>query len=83
MKTDNINYDNCPDEGIREYKECAYPHYGLAPHRHNIQKTGNIIGSTEIDKKETWPDNFKEDPDVPGCGVYSCPYNCICKKQPS
>ena len=55
--------------------DCAYPMYGLAPHKHNLQKTGGtIIGSTEIEPKESWPDNFIEDPESPGCGIYAeCP----------
>lgn len=63
----------------REYKckTCCdgeyYSYYGLAPHKHNLNKTGSIIGSTEIEPDDKWPDNFSEDPDAPGCGVYSCP----------
>lgn len=56
----------------------AYPVYGLAPHSHgDAWKTGKFIVSTKIDKKETWPANFREDPEAPGCGIYSCP---VCGK---
>jgi len=50
---------------------CAYPIYGLAPHKH----LGNeMIGSTVLEPKDQWPDNFVEDPESPGCGVYTeCP----------
>jgi len=44
--------------------------FGLAPHRHNLKKTGSIIGSTEIKDKSEWPDNFTEV--EPGTGVYKC-----------
>lgn len=60
-------------------KECRnphcdmYPHYGVAPHRHNMARTGSVIGSTEILPKEQWPAHFREDPEAPGCGTYYCP----------
>lgn len=51
--------------------DCVYPMYGLAPHDHVGE---NIIGSTKIRPKDEWPDNFVEDGESPGCGVYtSCP----------
>lgn len=53
---------------------CAYPWYGLAPHGHDLSKTGSIIGSTVIDDTDTWPANFEEDSEAPGCGTYAyCP----------
>lgn len=52
-----------------------YPYYGLAPHRHDLSG-GSFIGSTRTEPKETWPAHFKEDPEAPGCGVYSCP-DCV------
>lgn len=54
-----------------------YPQYGLAPHSHDMKKTGSIIGSTVIASKKKWPDNFHEDFEAAGCGVYTCPdMNC-------
>lgn len=50
-----------------------YPEYGLAPHYHDLAKTGSIIGSTKFLPREGWPDNFVEDEEDPGCGVYFCP----------
>jgi hypothetical protein len=45
--------------------------YGLAPHLHNIKKTGSFIGSTEVkEDKDKWPDNFEET--EPGGGIWSC-----------
>jgi hypothetical protein len=43
--------------------------YGLAPHTHYM--TRDSI-STTLDSKDKWPDNFHEDPEVPGCGVWVC-----------
>ena len=63
-------------------RECAdgyfYPQYGVAPHRHNLMRTGSLIGSTEVLTKDKWPDNFIEDKDAPGCGTFYCP-NPDCK----
>lgn len=60
-------------------KECTnqycdlFPHYGLAPHNHDLNKTGSFIGSTKMKYKKTWPKNFTEDPQEPGLGTYVCP----------
>lgn len=51
--------------------QCVFPYYGLAPHTH---KPGPMIGSTVVDDKATWPENFTEDPEWPGMGTYThCP----------
>ena len=74
----------CPDGyiiGGQKYKECPYPYYGVAPHIHDIERTGLIFGSTVIKPKEQWPDNFKQDPDSEQCGMYLCPYNQVCKER--
>ena len=55
------------------YDGYFFPHYGMAPHSHNLSKTGSFIGSTEIKDKPEWPDNFIEDKDAEGCGTYWCP----------
>lgn len=51
---------------------CVFPYYGVAPHTHNF---GAGLGySTTILPKDQWPENFQEDPDCPGLGVYlRCP----------
>lgn len=59
-------------------KECYdgyfHPYYGLAPHDHPFDDKGRIIiGGTIIRPKSKWPDNFEEDPEVPGLGTYHCP----------
>jgi len=66
---------------MSEYKKCPEcdgegSWYGMAPHQHIVhQEKPMFIGSTKsVDKKE-WPDNFWEDPEAPGLGVWSCT-NC-------
>ena len=60
---------------------CVFPYYGVAPHIH--ADTGRespadplaLIGSTRILPREQWGDNFREDPESPGAGVYMrCPH---------
>jgi len=67
MSTDREPCEVCDDgEG-----GCVFPYYGVAPHKH---APGPVIGSTVIDAPEMWPEEFREDPDAPGCGTYTnCP----------
>ncbi len=51
----------------------AYPLYGMAPHRHDMQRTGSYIGSTVTDPPESWPANFCEDEPGAGMGMWFCP----------
>lgn len=54
--------------------------YGVAPHRHDMDKTGSIIGSTVILPKEEWPKNFIPDPEDETCGTWfceSCAKRCV------
>jgi len=55
-------------------KEChGQPlRYGMAPHHHDIKRTGSIIGSTVLVPKESWPKNFSPDPEEEGAGIYTC-----------
>ena len=48
-----------------------YPYYGLAPHTHIADFGGTVF----MDKSE-WPENFKEDQDAPGCGIYTHCLKC-------
>ena len=49
----------------------VFPYYGVAPHTH---AQGPMIGSTRLLPREQWGDNFREDPECPGQGVYlRCP----------
>jgi hypothetical protein len=53
----------------------CFPMYGVGPHRHEmLTKTSPIIGSTRLLPESEWPDNYREDPDCPGCGTYWCPH---------
>ena len=50
----------------------VFPYYGLAPHTH--YKQNGVIGSTVVLPKSEWPENFEEDEDAPGAGIYThCP----------
>ena len=54
---------------------CCFPYYGLAPHKHDLSKTGHFIGST-VFIDEPAPSNFDPDPDDPDgkIGTYThCP----------
>ncbi len=57
--------------------DCAdiYPHYGVAPHTHDLSG-GSFIGSTRTKPKDQWPENFVEDAEAEGCGTYYCP-DCL------
>jgi len=52
---------------------CAYPMYGVAPHKHAGEQ---MIGSTVIDDKDTWPENFQEDFEDHGCGTWTHCLHC-------
>jgi hypothetical protein len=49
----------------------CFPMYGVGPHKH---VGTSIIGSTVLLPAEQWPENYQEDPDCPGLGVWWCPY---------
>ncbi|TMS80575.1 hypothetical protein [Pseudoalteromonas sp. S554] len=56
--------------------DCVFPYYGLAPHKHNTEKTGgSVIGSTEI-LKEEYPENFAEDSECEGLGTHTHCLHC-------
>lgn len=57
--------------------ECPYCEgmgswYGVAPHKHDLKRTGSIIGSTVLLPKDQWPSTFREDSECPGLGTYTC-----------
>lgn len=59
--------------------ECAYPYYGVAPHECYYKKRGgfdNPLGTSTLEPKSKWPDNFVEDSQAPGCGVYTHCQEC-------
>ncbi len=48
----------------------CYPSYGIAPHTYSDKLSFVPV----ILPRDQWPDNFREDPDNPGCGTYQwCP----------
>ena len=51
----------------------CFPIYGVGPHTCFYKITGATIGQSQPLPREQWPDNYQEDPDCPGCGVYWCP----------
>ena len=60
---------------------CVFPYYGVAPHVHNPM--GEWLGSTQLLPRHEWGDNFREDPESEGSGVYMrCPH-CGRGEQPS
>jgi hypothetical protein len=50
-----------------------YPYYGVAPHQHDMAKTGTFLGSTVLEPPSKWPKNFRPDPEGDSCGMYYCP----------
>lgn len=52
-------------------KDGGYPHYGVGPHICFYKIEGAVIGqSAPLPDK---PDNYVEDPQCPGLGVWFCP----------
>ncbi len=70
---DSINCCDCCNDGDGH---CVYPYYGLAPRKHDLSKTGSILGSTVIDNKSEWPEHFAEDWEAKGCGTYAHCLEC-------
>jgi hypothetical protein len=59
----------------------VFPYYGPAPHTHDTSK--GWIGSTRFLPRDQWGDNFREDPDCEGYGIYMrCPH-CDRGEQPN
>ena len=59
----------------------VFPYYGTAPHTHDT--SNGWIGSTHLLPREQWGDNFREDLDCEGHGVYMrCP-ECGRGEQPA
>ena len=46
----------------------CFPVYGIGPHTHNEKR------QTVQLPPDQWPENYQEDPDCPGMGVWWCPY---------
>ncbi|QYC52494.1 hypothetical protein [Salmonella phage SSBI34] len=52
-------------------KEGEYPHYGVGPHICFYKIPGAVIGQSIVLHEK--PDNFVEDPEHHGLGVWYCP----------
>ena len=60
---------------------CVFPMYGPAPHTHDT--SSGWIGSTRTLPKDQWGNNFREDPDCEGHGVYMRCEKCGRGEQPA
>lgn len=49
------------------------PSYGVAPHTCFYKIPGATIGQSVLLPREEWPENFVEDPECPGQGMWYCP----------
>jgi hypothetical protein len=56
-----------PDTG-----EPLLPVYGVAPHTCFYKIPGATMGQSVVLPRDQWPANFHEDPENPGCGIWSC-----------
>lgn len=52
----------------------CFPIYGPAPHTCFYKIPGAVMGQSVTLPRDQWPDNFIEDPECPGLGIYSCPH---------
>lgn len=59
---------------------CPGCYYGVAPHTHDIEAAGGIIGSTRLLPRDQWPPNFEPDGEDGTSGVYHCPVCCNCSR---
>ena len=60
---------------------CVFPMYGPAPHTHDT--SSDWIGSARTLPKDQWGNNFREDPDCEGHGVYMRCEKCGRGEQPA
>lgn len=70
---DSVKVRQCCDHCDDGDGHSVFPYYGVAPHTH---AEGPMIGSTRLLPREQWGDNFREDPDSPGYGVYMRCQHC-------
>lgn len=57
---------------------CVFPYYGVGPHKHVGTE---VMGSTVALPSESWPENYREDPDEPGLGTYTHCLHCGAGKE--
>ena len=51
----------------------CFPQYGVGPHTCFYKYPGATLGQSQPLPREQWPENYMEDPDCPGHGVWWCP----------
>jgi hypothetical protein len=69
-ETKIFNGEGC-DACLDPDGENCFPIYGVAPHTHVGDQ---MIGSTRLLPRTSWPENFRPDPNERGHGVYThCP----------
>lgn len=53
----------------------VYPYWGRAPGGDRVifDESGIVFAQGDPAPRETWPKNFREDPEMPGFGSYFCP----------
>jgi len=65
---------------------CVFPYYGVAPHTHALPTPTHPtdwLGSTQLLPRDHWGNNFREDPESPGQGVYMRCAHCGRGEKPS
>lgn len=74
---DSVKVRNACDHCDDGDGHCVFPYYGVAPHTHTATHPADWLGSTKLLPRDQWGDNFREDPECPGQGVYMrCPKCC-------
>lgn len=52
----------------------CFPIYGVGPHTHAGIAGNPLLGETIPLPREEWPENYRENPNEPGHGVWWCPH---------
>jgi len=53
--------------------EACYPAYGVGPHKCYWKIPGAVLGQSQPLPKDEWPENYQEDSECPGMGIWWCP----------
>lgn len=82
----SVKLRDCCDQCDDGDGHSVFPYYGVAPHTHDFNDTTHPtdwLGSTRLLPREQWGDNFREDPESPGQGVYMRCKKCGRGEQPA
>lgn len=52
----------------------CFPMYGIGPRTHAGSGGNPLLGRTIMSPREDWPENYRENPNEPGFGVWWCPH---------